>query len=232
MTNLVDPLRHRSVFSPDKFGCRQIDVIGAGATGSRIAMELAKLGVQNLHVWDFDEVEEHNIANQVFGVGDIGKSKVEALAERIENDTGLKIEAHNEEVTGRHILGSIVFLLTDTMSSRKAIWEGALRYKPAVNAVIETRMGRDEGRVYTLSPTSPPEIELWESTLCEDEEASDSLCGARVTVGPTAVLVTAYAIWAFIRWFEWESGEGAKPECEHIFYANPPTNMTREASLV
>ena len=30
---MIDPLRHMSVFSPDKWGARRVDVIGAGATG-------------------------------------------------------------------------------------------------------------------------------------------------------------------------------------------------------
>jgi len=232
MGNLVEPLRHLLVFSPDHFANRRVDLIGVGATGSRIAMELAKLGVQNLHAWDFDKVEDHNVANQIFGIEDIGKQKVHALSERIQTDTGLEITTHDEAVDGRTLLGDVVFLLTDTMASRKEIWEGAIKYKPGISLMIETRMGRDEGRVYAVQPTMPAQIRLWESTLCEDEEASDSLCGARTTVGPTAALVTAFAVWSFIRWFEWSRAGGDLPETENIFYANPPTTMTREASLV
>lgn len=232
MANLIDPLRHLSVFNPDTLGEQRIDIIGCGATGSRIAMEIAKLGVTNLHIWDFDNVEEHNIANQLFGIQDIGKQKVRALAERILADTGLAVHAHNEAVTGRTMLGDIVFLLTDTMASRKEIWEGAIRYKPSVKLMIETRMGASEGRVYTVRPTIPVEINAWEGTLCEDEEASESLCGSRVTVGPTATLVTAHATWAFLRWFGWAYKDGEQPESELLFYAEPPMVLTQSPTLV
>lgn len=230
MTGTVDPLRHMSVFDPDLFGDRQVDIIGCGATGSRIAMEVAKLGVRNLHLHDFDEVEEHNVANQLFGIQDIGQMKAEALARRIEQDTGLTPEVHTEAVTGRSVLGHYVFLLTDTMASRKEIWEGAIRYKPGVEVMIETRMGASEGRVYIVRPCIPDQISLWESTLCDDEEASESLCGARVTVGPTAALVQAHAVWGMIRQFRYAEGmDGAEePEIESVFYADPPIVMNRQ----
>ena len=232
MATRIDPSRHLSVFSPDAFGAQRLDVIGAGATGSRIALELAKLGVQNLHIWDFDLIEEHNIANQAFGVNDIGQLKVDALAERIAVDTGLEVTAHNEAVTGRTQLGDYVFLLTDTMSSRKEIWEGAIRYKPTVKLMVETRMGKDEGRVYAVRPCIPTEIREWEATLCEDEEASESLCGARTTVGPTAAMVTSFAVWAFLRHLNWVAEGGDQPELENVFFANPPMTMTRCVGVV
>lgn len=230
--NKVDTLRHDSVFNAHEFGNRRIDIVGCGATGSRIALSLAKLGVSNLHLWDYDVVEEHNVANQVYGIADTGKLKVEALASLIKDQTGLDVEAHDETVTGETQLGQIVFLLTDTMASRKEIWEGCIKLHPRVELMIETRMGASEGRVYSVCPMEPGEPDLWENSLCADEEASDSLCGARVSVGPTAELVSGYAVWALIRWFKWERIGGDRPEVEMIFYATPPMVLTREVSTI
>ena len=232
MSNQVEPLRHLTVFDPAAFGNKRVDVIGCGATGSMIVMQLAKLGVQNLHVHDFDVIEGHNIANQAFGICDIGQKKVDALARRVKDDTGLVVTTHDQAVTGRSLLGSVVFLLTDTMASRKEIWEGAIRYKPAIEQMFETRMGADEGRVYSVCPTNPAEVKLWEGTLCRDEEASESLCGARTTIGATAALVSAFATWAFLRWNNWQRLGGDQPEAENIFFARPPMTVIRHASLV
>ena len=84
----LEVMRHLSVFSPHAFGNKRVDVVGAGATGSRIVFSLAKLGVANIHVWDFDKVEEHNIPNQVFSLSDIGKFKGEALKEIVAAEAG------------------------------------------------------------------------------------------------------------------------------------------------
>lgn len=225
----TDPLRHLSVFTPHAFGNRRIDVIGAGATGSRVVLELSKLGVENLHVWDFDTVEEHNIANQVFGNQHIGQFKVDALAEIVKRDTGNVIHVHNEKHTGDRTqpLGDVVFLLTDTMESRKQIWDGALKFRPHTSLVIETRMGADDGRIYTINPSKPNHIKEWEATLYDDDEAEVSACGGSVSVGPTAEILAGIAKWQLIRWFAIEQGHEDELEHEIIFSLRPMVTLTR-----
>ncbi len=226
--NRVDPLRHLSVFSPHKFGNRRVDVIGAGATGSRVVLSLAKLGVENLHVWDFDYVEEHNVANQIFGISDIGRLKVEALAEIVKTQTGAEIQVHAEKVDGSQQLGEVVFLLTDTMESRREIWTGALKFKLHTQLVVETRMGADSGRVYALNPNKPGHIRAWEGTLYEDSEAEVSACGASTSVGATAEIISGLAVWQMIRWFAIEQGEEDNLDNEIIFSLRPMATISRK----
>lgn len=225
--NIVDPIRHIKVFNPSDLNDMRVDIVGVGATGSRIALSLAKLGIQHIHIWDFDIVEPHNIANQAFGLSDCGKPKVEALAAIIKAQTGLDVTAHNEKVTGRTSLGNIVFLLTDTMASRKEIWDGAIRFKPQIQIMIETRMGVDEGRVYNVRPTIPADVDFWSSTLCDDKEAAVSVCGSSISVGPTAELVSAMASWTLLNWWDWRSKDKDRPHREVIFSVRPPTFLTR-----
>ena len=93
----------------------------------------------------------HNIANQVYGKGDIGKTKVKALAEIVKAQTGCELKVHETKVDGTQEMGDVVFLLTDTMSSRKEIWTKGLRYKTKIKLMIETRMGSDTGRGESVS---------------------------------------------------------------------------------
>lgn len=225
---MIDPARHREVFSPDLFGDRRVDVIGVGATGSRIALGLAKLGVQNLHAWDFDVVEEHNIANQLYSVNDVGQPKVEALRALIFEQTGDEINVHDEAVTGETKLGEVVFMLTDTMSSRRDIFEGSLAGRFTAKLMIETRMGVDEGRVYAVRPWNPIEVRRWLGTLYDDEDASvqASLCGSAVTIGPTADLISGFALWQFIKWTSIEmKHEDDALNFEIIFGGREPVAM-------
>jgi molybdopterin/thiamine biosynthesis adenylyltransferase len=224
---MVDPLRHLSVFSPHAFGTRRVDVVGCGATGSRIALDLAKLGVENIHVWDFDTVEEHNVANQVFGIEHIASLKVEALAALVKAATGVKIYTHAERVDGSQQLGDVVFLLTDTMSSRKEIWDKSLKFKLKTQILIETRMGADSGRVYALNPNKPGHIKAWEATLYADDEAEVSACGASVSVGPTAEIIAGLATWQMIRWFAIEKGGEDSLDNEIIFSLRPMLTISR-----
>lgn len=206
---VVDNTRHYSIFSGEAFGSRQVDVIGVGATGSKTVLELAKLGVRNLHVWDFDTIEPHNIANQLYRNDQIGMPKVTALANIVRETTGVEIAQHPERVDGTQQMGSVVFLMPDKMSVRQEIWERGLRLKPYVSRVIETRMGVDSGRVYSFSPIMPKQYREWEATLYGDDEAGveRAPCGTAITVGATTELVAALAVWQFIQWFAVTSGK-------------------------
>lgn len=218
---MIDPLRHLAVFRPHAFGHRRVDVVGCGATGSRIVLDLAKLGVATIHAWDHDQVEEHNVANQVFGLPDVGRPKVEALAEIVRASTGTEIQAHARRVDGSELLGDVVFLLTDTMASRREIWQGALKFKLRTGLLVETRMGADNGRVYAVNPNKPGHIRAWEETLYADDEAEVSACGASVSVGPTAEILAGLAVWQMIRWFTVEQGGDDDRENEIIFALRP-----------
>lgn len=201
---MLDIIRHLEVFSPEKFGEKRIDVVGVGATGSRIAVSLAKLGIANIHVWDDDKIEAHNVPNQVFGINNLGQLKVAALGRYIAEQTGTNVTQHPVKVTGTERLGDVVFLLTDTMASRKEIWTAGLRYKPYVRLMIETRMGKNSGRIYTVNPSTPAHVSGWEKSLYSDDVAEVSACGASISVGPTAETVSGLAVWQLIRWHQIE----------------------------
>ncbi len=200
---MLDLIRHLEVFSPDTFGDTQIDFIGVGATGARMTLAAAKLGIRNIHVRDFDTVESHNIPNQIFGNNHIGMLKVEALRDIVKEQTGTEITIHPERVDGSQRLGDVVFLLTDTMASRQEIWKAGLRYKPHVKFMVETRMGKNSGRVYALNPASPAHVRGWEAASdYTDDVAEVSACGTSITVGPTAEVVSGLALWQLIRWHQ------------------------------
>lgn len=208
--NLVNTVRHQNEFDLRLLERLQISVIGCGATGSPVAMLLAGLGVQNLHLWDFDVIEEHNIANQImaYGIPDIGRPKAEVLAEVIEHRTRLKPHVHLQAVDGSQRLGQVVFLLTDTMSSRKKIWQRGIRRKLGTKLMIETRMGAWAYDVYTINPTLQSHITGWEAESDygdEDEGVEAGVCRAKTTIGATAAELSAVAVRQFIRWLKIES---------------------------
>lgn len=212
----IDPLRHLKVFSPDHFNPEKVHVIGCGATGSKIAMSLAKLGITRIHLWDDDKVEEHNVANQLFGNDQIGQYKVEALAAVIKQQTGIDVVQHLQRVENERFAG-IVFLLVDTMEDRRNIFDACLKNNFAVKLVIETRMDADNLRVYSFTPYDQSEIKAWYSTLYSDDETPVSACGASTSVGATADIVSGMAVWQLIRWFARQD----KPEHEIIFGLRP-----------
>lgn len=195
---MIDTSRHYTVFDPAKWGNRRIDVIGAGATGSRVALSLAKLGVRNLHVWDDDTIAEHNIPNQVYGIQDTGY-KVTALARIINRDTGLAIKPHGERWEPGKKVGPVVFCMPDTMKTRAEMFRHAAT-SPNIRLVLDSRMGSDIGMIYTYSPSDRASIEKYGKTLYSDDDAltERSECGTSISVGPTAEAISGFIVWRFM----------------------------------
>lgn len=76
----IDLSKSYEYFQPEKVDCR-IHIVGCGSVGATVAELLVRLGLTNIALWDMDTVSPHNLANQIFRQQDIGRSKVEALAD-------------------------------------------------------------------------------------------------------------------------------------------------------
>lgn len=186
----LDLRRHMELFDADAFDS-PVHIIGAGATGSWLVMELAKLGITNITVWDFDTIEEHNVPNQLYGIKDVGRYKVEVLAQRVLEETGLQIKVKSEPYAGQRLAG-YVFMMIDTMSGRKEFWEKNIKMKSAIKHYIEPRMGLDMCRIYNVDPMNRTHHAQYESTLYSDEEAEVSACGTSMSVISTALVTAGY----------------------------------------
>lgn len=98
----------------------------------------------------------------------------------------------------------VVFLLTDTMASRKEIMRGALEYNGVTKLVVETRLGETEGYVCALNPNVDHELEQWWGGAYDDPPEDPDTCNTKVSVGPTGWITAAYACFFFTRWWEIE----------------------------
>ena len=71
-----------------KFARLRIGVVGAGSVGSVVAEELARTGIANVRLIDFDGIEEHNLDRLLHaGRENIGQAKVAVLAEALAKST-------------------------------------------------------------------------------------------------------------------------------------------------
>lgn len=62
---------------------KHVAIIGLGSFGSQIAIELAKAGVGEFSLVDFDRVELHNLARHTCFVKDLGRLKTDAIEESV-----------------------------------------------------------------------------------------------------------------------------------------------------
>jgi len=70
-------------FSQEALSHTKVAVVGAGAVGNEVIKNLSLLGVGEIHVFDIDLIEEHNLTRSVlFRDTDIGQAKAEVASRR------------------------------------------------------------------------------------------------------------------------------------------------------
>ena len=72
-----------------------VGIAGTGGLGSAVAIALARVGVGRLVIADFDVVEPSNLNRQQYFIDQIGRYKVDALAENLKRiNPHVTVEAH------------------------------------------------------------------------------------------------------------------------------------------
>jgi len=179
---MINTVRQSGIIPDEAVRAASASIIGAGAIGSHTAEALCKMGVPSMKIWDFDIVEEHNLANQGFFIQDLGKFKAPALAERLSAGTGAEVVAYNERLEKDCQFDTeFVISAVDSMASRLVIWENYLD-SPRSTYFLDGRMGARFGQVYFVDKQKPETIELYKNSLFSDEEAYTVPCTEKATI--------------------------------------------------
>lgn len=195
----MDLSRHISVFNPESV-VDNIHIIGVGATGSFVAMQLARMGVQKITIYDFDTVEVHNIPNQMFDKRHLGQYKVDALESILKDiNPDITIEKNYGRVAASDIanMSGYLFLLVDSMSARKELFLEAKKNKSLIH-YWESRLGSDQARVYSLPIEEGFNYSRYEGDFYSDDVAEVSACGTSITVLPIVMATASLMISQFI----------------------------------
>jgi molybdopterin/thiamine biosynthesis adenylyltransferase len=164
-----------------------IHLVGCGGIGSFAALALGKLGCSNVHLYDDDRVEEHNVPNQLFRTTDVGRPKVEALAEILEAFTGIQARPHLRRLDGERLQG-IVVSGVDSMAARKTMWAKSVRHRAGIPLYLDGRLGGELCRLYVIRPADPEDVRCYERSLYDDSQAVPHSC----TAG--AIIYTGFAM--------------------------------------
>jgi hypothetical protein len=182
--------------------------------GSTLAENLARCGVKNFTLWDFDKVEQHNICNQMFAEQDVGELKVNALKRILReinpdiNDSNLKLKPKG---WNGETLAGYIFLCVDSIEISKAIVEKHFS-SPFVKAVFDFRTVLESAQHYAADWTDLKQKQnLLNSMQFSHEEAAEetpvSACGVTLGVATTVRLVCALGVNNYINFVK---GNGLK----------------------
>lgn len=208
----MDLSKSYEYFQPEKRDDR-IHIIGCGSVGSTVAYMLARTGVTNFTLWDFDIVEPHNLANQMFRQKDIHKPKVEALLDiicEINPDITDCAKLKPEGWKGQQLSG-YVFLCVDNIDLRREIVEKHFD-NPYVKAMFDFRTRLEDAQHYAAdwSDYKMKKDFLNSMNFSHDEakeETPMSACNVTLSVCPTVLVICARGVANFMNFW---NGKGIK----------------------
>jgi molybdopterin-synthase adenylyltransferase len=187
--------RQQGLVPQERLAVVTATVIGVGAIGRQIALQLAGIGVRRLQLVDFDHVEATNVTTQGYFAGDIGQLKVQATRRAIELiDPSIAVEEIADRFRPKQPVGEVVFCCVDSISARTAIWRA-----------VEDRCqfwadGRMLGEVIRVLVAGGDGSERhYASTLFPQAEAQLGQCTSRSTIYAAAV-AAGLMVHQFSRW--------------------------------
>jgi len=187
--------RQHDLVPPEPLQAVTATVIGVGAIGRQVALQLAALGVPHLQLIDFDTVEATNITTQGYYHTDLGSTKVSATARVIQQiDPSIAVTVLPDRFRPRHQAGDAVFCCVDSIATRAAIWRSLHQL---CLFWTDGRMLGEVLRILTMAEGIGQNH--YPTTLFQPEEAQPGRCTARSTIY-TASLAAGLMVHQFTRW--------------------------------
>ncbi len=157
---------------------------GAGGIGSWLALFLSRMLPPTSYIllYDFDIVEEVNMAGQLFRIQDIGKPKVHAIKDIVKDFSGYeKITMMEEKYDKESLRSPVMFSAFDNMVARKDMFENWLeeaeKYPDSI--FIDGRLNAEQFQVFYV--TLENALKYKNSHLFNDNEVEDVNCSYKQT---------------------------------------------------
>jgi sulfur carrier protein ThiS adenylyltransferase len=194
-------LRQRDLVPPAKLAAVRAVVIGVGAVGRQVALQLSAMGVPAMMLYDHDVVDVVNLAPQGFWQADLGEPKVDAVAKLCYQQYPLlELDAIGERFRRSHVRSwpgdrtVAVFACVDSIETRKLVWD-SVRGRAAFFA--DGRLAAEVIRV--LASSVPHDLSGYPQTLFAAGEAYAGSCTAKTTIY-AASIAAGLMLAQFARW--------------------------------
>ena len=175
--------RQSALVPREKLAQRKVTVIGVGAIGRQVALQLAAMGVQHLQLIDDDTVEESNIASQGYNESDLGWHKVVRTGDAcFAINSTILFEIHKQKFEDKIEASGTVFCCVDSITARRQIWEilGIEIDETLVDFYCDGRMAAESLRIITVHDAESRKH--YPTTLFSQEEAFQGSCTAKSTI--------------------------------------------------
>ena len=184
-----------------------IIVGGAGGIGSWLSLLLSRAGFYPI-VYDYDRLEEHNLAGQLYTKLDAENNvlKVDALKGLCKNFADTDITVMNERYAKDSMSHHYVMSAFDNMQARKDMfeawceyvedWESLQKHEKDLNGedkfnevpiFIDGRLTAEQMQIFCVTPKN---ISKYKEHLFDDSEVEDAPCTMKQTSHSAAMIAS------------------------------------------
>jgi sulfur carrier protein ThiS adenylyltransferase len=187
--------RQQGLVPKDRLAVLTATVIGVGAIGRQVALQLAAMGTPRIQLVDFDRVEASNVTSQGYWQGDIGDLKVEATGKAIHAiDPTIVVDTCADRFRPKQSVADVLFCAVDSISARASIWRAV---EQRCRFWADGRMLGETIRV--LSAADVTGRRHYATTFFPQSEAQTGQCTSRSTIY-TAGIAAGLMLHQFSRW--------------------------------
>ena len=171
--------RMSDIVPAERLADLDIAVVGVGAIGRNVALQLAQIGAESLTLIDPDTVEELNVGPQGFYPSQIGypKATVTARAAELLNPDAKMVVIEDIYKPGMLDSQTVIFACVDSMGARRQIFENERRH---LRFFCDGRMAAEVCRILTVDDTDSL-ADHYITTLHTDDQAVGEPCTAKST---------------------------------------------------
>ncbi len=187
--------RQRHLVPQNRLAALTAAVIGVGAIGRQVALQLAAIGTRRIQLVDFDKVEATNITSQGYWQGDLDQLKVAATRSAISAiDPTIAVDICADRFRPKHRVANVVFCAVDSISARASIWQSIENH---CHFWADGRMLGETIRVLIAADESARRH--YATTLFPQSEAQTGACTSRNTIY-AASIAAGLMVHQFSRW--------------------------------
>ena len=187
---------------------QRIILAGCGGIGSWTILQLARMNPAALFMYDDDVVEQANMSGQLYCQDDIGKAKVDAMADMIKSYTTMRnIYAIKDKFTQNSEAGDVMICGFDNMTARRTFfiaWNNYVMNKPEEERgkclYLDGRLSIDTLQVFCITGDNNWAMsEYADKYLFSDAQAEETQCSLKQTTY-LACMIGSVIVNLFTNW--------------------------------
>ena len=169
---------------------QRIIIAGQGGIGSNLTFQIARMTPANITIYDDDIVEGVNMAGQLYSYSDIGRAKVNAIADFVKLYTvARQVNAIREKFTKYTEPGDIMMCGFDNMKARKTFFDSWVNHTMNISEeerkkclFLDGRLSMTTLQVFCMRGDDWYNINRYNKEfLFSDSEADETVCSMKQT---------------------------------------------------